>query len=119
LNWGRRAIVSLGSNAWGEVTLGRNWSPAYDVFTGRFDPFGVGSGVALNYIASINNTVIRVSNTTGYTTPRLGGFSANVQHWLGNNSGTSLGRGSGVRLHFDQGKLGVVAHAAPSNRRAG
>jgi predicted porin len=114
--WGRRAIVSL-AGTWGELQMGRNWSPAYDVFTGRFDVFGVGSGIALNYGGSINNTIVRVSNSTGYTTPRLGPVAANVQHWRGNPNGD--GKGSGIRLHFDQGKFGAVAHYAKTNLSAG
>jgi len=32
-----------------ELHLGRDWSPTYDAFTSRFDPFGVGSGIGINY----------------------------------------------------------------------
>jgi len=41
LTWNRRSIITLAGN-WGEIHLGRDWSPTYDTFTSRFDPFGVG-----------------------------------------------------------------------------
>jgi predicted porin len=118
-NWGRRAIVTL-RNPWGELVMGRERSPAYDVFTSRFDVFGVGSGIALNYSASINNTIVRVSNSIGYETPRnIRPFSGFVQHWRGGNPASGNGNGSGLRLHFDQGPFGAVAHYAKTNLTTG
>ena len=122
LTFNRRAIVYLQSE-WGELHLGRDWSPTYDAFTARFDPFGVGSGVGINYTASINPNNVRVSNDIAYTTPRFFGLTANVQHWLGENpSGTATSRdgtGDGIRLNYDQGKFGAVAAYARTHFAAG
>ncbi|UUZ76031.1 porin [Polaromonas sp. P1(28)-13] len=61
LTFDRRSFVRL-DGAWGEVRMGREWSPTYDTFTPKFDLFGVGSGIGLNYTSSINPNQVRVSN---------------------------------------------------------
>ncbi len=116
LTWNRRAIVYL-RGALGELQLGRNWSPTYDTFTSRFDVMGVGSGIGLNYTASINPNQVRVSNGIAYLTPAFGGFRGNVQHWRGALTGE--GKGNGARLHFDQGKFGAILHYARTDFVAG
>ncbi|WP_029001019.1 porin [Azohydromonas australica] len=112
LAFNRRAIVFL-KGAFGELQLGRNWSPTYDAFTARFDVFGVGSGIGLNYTASINPNQVRVSNSVAYVTPRVFGLSSTIQHWFGENASGSAtskdGSGSGIKLNYDQGKFGAVA----------
>jgi predicted porin len=115
LVFNRRSIVYLNGD-WGEVHLGRDWSPTYDAFTARFDVFGVGSGIGLNYTASINPNQVRISNDIAYITPRFFGLAANIQHWLGENpSGTATakdGSGDGIRLNYDNGPFGAVAAVA-------
>jgi predicted porin len=122
LTFNRRSNVSL-SGRFGELQLGRNWSPTYDAFTGRFDVFGVGSGIALNYIASINPNHVRVSNGVAYITPRIFGVSANIQHWLGENPGNAAnskdGTGQGIRLNIDHGRFGAVVAWARTQFLAG
>jgi predicted porin len=121
-NWNRRAIVTLGGN-FGEFRLGRDWSPTYDAFTSRFDVFGVGAGIGLNYTASINPDLVRVSNSIAYMTPTFGGVRANLQHWRGNNPAGSAtpdaGNGEGIRVHYDNGGLGVLAHYARNSLPTG
>lgn len=107
LTFNRRSIVGLGG-PWGEVRLGREHAPIYDLYTSKFDPFGLGAGVALNYIGSINPNQIRASNDIAYVSPKfLDGFSVNVQHWQGENpSGKATsndGNGGGARLSYDNG----------------
>lgn len=118
----RRSSVELGG-AWGAVEAGRLWSPTYDAFTSRFDLFGVGVGIGLNYTASINPNQVRVSNALGYITPNLGGFYAKAQHWRGENaSGTATeddGTGSGVMLAYEKGPIMGRAHYARTNFAAG
>lgn len=123
LVFNRRSIVGLGGN-WGAIHAGRNWSPTYDAFTSRYDVFGVGSGIGLNYTSSINPQQVRVSNSLGYTTPKiLGGLSAHLQHWRGENaSGTAIeddGTGSGLRLNYDNGPISAVMHLARTNYATG
>jgi predicted porin len=115
LTFNRRSIVTLGGN-WGEVQAGRNWSPTYETFTGRFDVFGVGSGIGLNFTSSINPNHARVSNSVAYITPRFLGFSANVQKWFGENASNAAnskdGGGEGLKINFDQGNFGMLVAVA-------
>lgn len=120
----RRSIVGLKGN-WGEVHLGRDWAPMYDAYTSKFDPFGVGVGIAMNYAASPTqaNGAVRVSNAAGYTSPRFAGLSANVQKWFGENPGNTPtendGKGQGIRLNYDAGPIGAAAHWGRTNYAAG
>ena len=122
LTFNRRAIVYVAGD-WGELHMGREWSPTYDAFTARFDPFGVGSGIGINYTASINPNNVRVSNDVAYTTPRFFGLTANVQHWFGENpSGTATSRdgtGDGIRFNYDTDNFGAVAAYARTKFAAG
>ncbi|MDM0075889.1 porin [Variovorax sp. J2P1-59] len=87
LTFNRRATVSL-SGAFGEVRLGRDYTPTFWNDT-VFDPFGT-NGVGTNLISTangyasgniansgftINNQYVRSSNSIGYfLPPNLGGF---------------------------------------------
>jgi predicted porin len=123
LTFNRRSIVGLGGT-WGVIHAGRDWSPTYDAYTGRYDVFGVGSGIGLNYTSSINPQQVRVSNGLGYTTPKvLGGLSLNLQHWRGENAGGTAtsddGTGSGFRFNYDSGPISAVMHYARTTFAAG
>ena len=112
LTFNRRSIVGIGG-PWGEIHLGRDQAPSYEMYTSKFDPFGLAAGVALNYIGGITPNQIRASNDIAYVSPKvLGGFSVNVQHWLGENpSGSqtsSDGTGDGARLSYDNGPLSAA-----------
>jgi predicted porin len=87
LNFNRRSTVSL-SGAFGEVRLGRDYTPTFWNDT-VFDPFGT-NGVGTNLISTANgfsssgavtngftanNQYVRASNSVGYfLPPNLGGF---------------------------------------------
>ncbi|MEJ8848189.1 porin [Variovorax rhizosphaerae] len=113
MTFNRRSIVGLGG-AWGEIHLGRDWSPSYETFISKYDPFALAVGLGINYSGGINPNQIRASNAITYLTPKFfGGFGANVQHWFGENvSGTPTSRngtGSGVRLTYDNGPISAAA----------
>ncbi len=115
LTFNRRSIVGL-RGGWGELHLGRDWAPMYDAYTTRYDPFGLAVGLGINYSQSITSqlTHVRVSNAITYETPKFGGFSAQLAHWLGEGaSGTATkkdGTGSGLRLMYDQGPISARVH---------
>jgi len=77
----RRSTVSL-SNQWGELRMGRDYTPQFWNWT-VFDPFGTnGVGSALNMALQANavagsggayGTLVRANNTVGYFLPN-GGF---------------------------------------------
>lgn len=97
----RRSTVSIGSKTWGEVRLGREWTP---VFYGMAfgDPFlAVGVGSSANFlstfsstplsrafgVASPNSTVSRSSNAVQYHLPSgLGGVYGSVMYSFGENA---------------------------------
>jgi predicted porin len=109
LTFSRRSTVSLLGN-WGEVRAGRDVVPQYHNLS-RGDVFGnVGVGSAILYTAIITGEVrVRASNTISYLSPKFGGFSAQVSHYLGENpSGTATeddGTGTGVHLAYENGPL--------------
>lgn len=113
LTFNRRSDLWLASQL-GEVHLGRLWAPAYEAFTGKYDPFALGVGLAINYGNSINSTLglIRASNDVAYYTPRFAGFGAHIHRWFGENStGTATskdGSGNGVRLYYDNGPFSAI-----------
>ena len=112
LTFNRRSIVGLGGR-WGEVRLGREHAPNYEMYTSKYDPFGLGAGVALNYIGGISPNQIRASNNIAYLSPTfLDGFSVNIQHWRGENpSGTATsndGNGGGAKLSYDKGPFSAA-----------
>ncbi|MDM0031583.1 porin [Variovorax sp. J22P271] len=92
-NWQRRSTVSL-SGAFGEVRLGRDYTPTFWNDT-VFDPFGT-NGVGTNVISTANGytnpgsaaqgftantTYVRASNSIGYfLPPNLGGFYGQVMY---------------------------------------
>lgn len=122
LTFNRRSILFL-AGPWGELHMGRDWSPMYETYTGKYDPFAVATGIAINYTAGINPNHIRLSNDIAFITPRFGGFSANIQRWFGENtSNTPTGKdggGEGIRLQYDQDKFGAAVVFARTQFAAG
>lgn len=107
MTFARRATVGL-AGAWGEVRAGRDYTPQYWGFIGG-DPFGnVGVGASINYTASITGvTTVRASNSIGYFSPKMGGFSVNLMHYRGENASNTAtaddGTGTGIRLAYANG----------------
>jgi predicted porin len=123
LTFNRRSTVSLGG-AWGEVRLGRDYTPQFWNLT-VFDPFGtngVGTTQTLNSITgglavggvAVNIPVaVRASNSIGYFLPgNLGGFYGQFQHYRGENASNVAnnkdGTGNGVRLGYASGPFNVA-----------
>ena len=67
--WGRQAWVGLSSATWGDVTLGRNYSPIDD-YAWSFDAFKYG-GNAATYQAQ--KYTARINNSIKYVSPKFGG----------------------------------------------
>jgi len=125
LNFSRRSTVSL-SGGWGEVRLGRDYTPAFWNLT-IFDPFGT-NGVGTNQayvgaqaVAPGGNTgvQVRASNQIGYFLPaNLGGIYGQAGYWFGENASNAAnkaagieddGKGFGVRLGYGSGPFNVAA----------
>jgi predicted porin len=134
LTFNRRSTVSL-AGGWGELRLGRDYTPQFWNLT-VFDPFGTnGVGQTLTTIgttvaAGISGTIptdttgTRASNSIGYFLPgNLGGFYGQAQYYLGenaSNTGTEDdGSGGGVRVGWASGPFNVAVAASKTNFLAG
>jgi predicted porin len=126
----RRSTVSL-AGGWGEVRLGRDYTPTF-YNDSVFDPFGT-NGVGTNVInkarntvtatpfaagaAANNNTVTRSSNMVSYFLPsNLGGFYGQVSyafHEQAQPSGAAgdNGRYVGTRFGYANGPINVALAA--------
>jgi predicted porin len=117
--WGRQSWVGLGG-AWGELTLGRQYSPQFWAFS-RTDAFELGLSGGLPVIsrtrtAGTSTTVAgllssyvttgRTDNSVVYTSPLLGGFRGRGMVGLGEVAGTDRsGLTWGASGHYTAGAL--------------
>ena len=131
LVFNRRSTVSL-SGGFGEVRLGRDYTPTFWNDT-VFDPYGT-NGVGTNLISNINSriatnfgpgstvsstdTYVRAGNSIGYfLPPNLGGFYGQVMYALPetvkfsdtNESPSKKGRYIGGRFGYANGPLDIAA----------
>jgi predicted porin len=124
LTFNRRSTVSL-AGGWGELRLGRDYTPQFWNLT-VFDPFGtngVGTTQTLNSIVT-GVTAVRASNSIGYFLPgNLGGFYGQVQYYLGENNSNVAnkddGTGYGLRLGFANGPFNVALGLSRTKYAAG
>jgi predicted porin len=129
LTFNRRSTVSL-SGGFGEVRLGRDYSPTFWNLT-VFDPFGtngVGTTQTLKgagaWVPEALPTGVRTSNGIGYLLPgNLGGFYGQVQYYLGENNSNAGnkkdGNGAGLRFGFANGPFNVAVAASSTKYLAG
>ncbi|MDP3761186.1 MAG: porin [Ramlibacter sp.] len=113
LTFNRRSTVSL-AGSWGEVRLGRDFTPQYGNL-GTFDPFGNnGMGTSQTFNSIITGvTAVRASNSIAYFLPaNIGGFYGQAAYYMGENSSGAAtsddGKGQGVRLGYLNGPLNVA-----------
>ncbi|MDB5749778.1 MAG: gram-negative porin family protein [Ramlibacter sp.] len=125
LMFNRRSTVSLAGN-WGELRLGRDYTPQFWNLT-VFDPFGF-NGVGTTQLASVGGvvgpTAVRASNAIGYFLPaRLGGFYGQVQYYTGEQPSNAVndedGDGLGLRIGFAQGPFNVALGLSRTANAAG
>lgn len=121
LTFNRRSTVSL-AGSWGELRLGRDYSPHYWNIT-VFDPFGtigVGASQMLgSSIGGIANTLIRASNSIGYLSPGCAapsgcsGFYGQALYYMGENASNVAndkdGTGASVRLGYGGSNFNLAA----------
>lgn len=124
LNFQRRSTVSLAGN-WGELRLGRDYTPTFWNMT-VFDPFGtngVGSnighkvklaGASSTAAGVVDPAYVRSNNMVQYFLPaNLGGFYGQVSYAFDETSNLSTpsnaGRYIGGRLGFATGPFNVAA----------
>ena len=109
--WNRRSTVSLGGG-FGEVRLGRDYTPTFWAST-VYDPFGTnGVGSSLNYYrgagSNSTTTLVRADNAISYLTPAgLGGFYGQFTVAASENAATNPGRYVGGRVGFGAGPFDI------------
>jgi predicted porin len=116
LTFNRRSTVSLAGN-WGELRLGRDYTPQFWNHT-IFDPFGTnGVGTTATLLAGqaqADSVALRASNSIGYFLPgTLGGFYGQAMYALGENvqDGSATeddGRMAGARFGYAAGPFNVA-----------
>jgi predicted porin len=121
LTFNRRSTVSLISQQWGELRVGRDYSPTF-WNSANTDPFGY-NGIAevASFLFEADGAMgagaVRVSNSISYLTPNtLGGFFLQATYALGGNpnnlsidgqDASNVGDYSGVNLGYQNGPLYV------------
>ena len=119
LVFNRRSTVSL-AGGFGEIRLGRDYTPQFWNLT-VFDPYGT-VGVGTNLLLNSNPfpTNVRASNTIGYFLPgNLGGFYGQIQAYRGENASNVAnsgdGNGFGGRLGYAAGPVNVALATGRTN----
>lgn len=112
LLFGRQAWVGLGGG-WGDVTLGRQYTPHY-LLLEQTDPFS--AGLAGN-AANLMSTVQRTDNTIKYTSPDWSGFSGELAYGMGEVPGNSTANQQiGASVGYARGPLMLkIAHQRVDN----
>jgi predicted porin len=131
LTFNRRSTLSLGGN-WGELRLGRDYTPQFWNFT-VYDPLNT-NGVGTNqiFVSSIGGpTNTRASNSItylwghGFNASSTGGsgFHAMLQYYLGENASNTAtksdGTGGGARVGYNGGPVSVAAAYASTSYATG
>jgi predicted porin len=125
LTFNRRSTVSL-AGGWGELRLGRDYTPQFWNLT-VFDPFGTNGVGTTQTLSSIitGATAVRASNTIGYFLPgNLGGFYGQAQYYMGENAQNGAateddGNGIGLRVGFANGPFNVALAMSRTEYAAG
>lgn len=130
LTLARRSTVSL-HGGFGELRLGRDYTPTFTNLTVAIHPFGtngVGNAGQLFYPVAASGTTartnVRASNAVNYFTPNMGGFQANVMYAFGEQPSTPAatnddGNYFGGRVSYSSGPLTVAAATGKTNYATG
>ncbi len=138
LTFNRRSHVSLGGD-WGEIRLGRDFTPQY-MGLADFDPFDVGGSGIIEVMNSsiVGPTAVRASNSIsylyghGFNAAAIGygprgfsgsGFQFHAMYYMGENPGGSAtskdGNGYGARAVYSTGKFTVSGAVGGTSYAAG
>ena len=109
LTFGRRSTVSLMGN-WGEVRLGRDYTPGFWNLSkySAFGTNGVGSAAGIFYPLKARITHVRASNSIGYHLPKMGGLFGQVMVARGEQTGNNDGNVAGARVGYAAGPFSVA-----------
>ncbi len=117
--WERRSTVSL-MGGFGEVRLGRDYTPSFWNYT-IFDPFGTnGMGSSLNIVSTLGSgatTLVRANNSVGYFLPAMGGVYGQVQVAAG--EGVAGNKYIGGRVGYAGGPVNVAVALGKTSKDGG
>ena len=102
--FGRRAVVGLHSDTFGEIRLGREYTPFYQTWSDA-EPFGTGTVARANNYAVGN--VARFDNSVTYQTPAVAGLTFKVQYRPSEQTVVA----DDVPRQFGQGYGGSIVYA--------
>jgi len=117
----RLTFVGLGSKAWGELTLGRQYTHTFHTFAvGSSSGYGTFSSY---YSGTTTGIATRASNSVKYSSPVMGGFSVGAL-WAPGESTTAGASSNGdymdFALRYTPGPFGVsISHAIATTEAAG
>ncbi|MGE4240826.1 porin [Ramlibacter sp.] len=128
LTFNRRSTVAL-KGGWGELRLGRDYSPQFWNLA-VFDPFGYnGVGTTALQTGITGVTQVRASNSIGYFLPaNLRGFYGQVAFYMGEQLNNAVaggirtdsdGDGIGVRVGYASGPFNVAVALSRTEYGAG
>jgi len=111
IDWAREAHVALAGKTWGELRLGRDYTPTFRNHV-TYDPFAfVGVGGQANLMGAAAGspftTLVRANNTITYLLPAMGGVLG--QATVAAGEGVDANKYMGVRLGYAAGPLNVAA----------
>jgi predicted porin len=95
--FGRKAVVGLTGNAWGTVTLGRQYDPIVDLVQGLTEDNYFGGVFGTPGDLDNYDNSLRVSNSVKYVSPIFAGFQLEALYGVGGVAGSS---GSGQTYSF-------------------
>lgn len=102
---GRRATLGV-SGGFGELSLGRQFTPAY-LNVDNFDPFGTGTA---GQSTNLFHAVFRADNSIVYNSPTVNGISGSLMYAFGEVAGNnSANRQTGASLGYSGGPLSIGA----------
>lgn len=125
ITFNRKSYIYLQSKDWGEIRLGRDYSPAFwNLFA--YDPFRVGVGISSQVVYGTTATAFRASNSIGYFSPGCSSFQCKGLFFqgmaaFGENGGNAANRHDGNLHAFRLGYGGEnfdVAIASATTRNA-
>lgn len=107
LAFGRRAVVGV-NGGFGSIQMGRDYSPNFYVMCNSDDTFGgclTGFSAVANMGGFFANT-LRQNNQVRYSTPNMGGLTADLAWSLGEVAGSSsANRTIGANLQYKNGPI--------------
>nr|WP_241015812.1 porin [Pandoraea nosoerga] len=110
LAFGRKAIIGLRGDDWGEVTIGRQYDPVVNLVQGLtadgyFGGFFATPGDVDNY-----DNGARINNAIRYATPNFGGLQFEGMYATGNVAGKAgAGRSYGLAAAYSNGPVALAA----------